>query len=125
MIRTRNDQCRGRARLARAATAAAFLALLAVANAPVRAETAESLPNFPGREETFGSCIGCHSFTVVGRQGMSRERWDATLTWMQEKHAMPDLGPDLRRIVLDYLAQAYPDRPAAGGGWVNPFAPRN
>ena len=45
-------------------------------------ETPESLPDFKGREETFGYCIGCHSFRVVGRQGMDRARWDETLRFM-------------------------------------------
>lgn len=88
-------------------------------------ETPESLPDFPGREETFGYCIGCHSMKVVSRQGMERSRWDETLTWMTEKHSMPEPEPDMRKILLDYLAQAFPPKaPSQGGGWVNPFAPK-
>jgi hypothetical protein len=88
-------------------------------------ETHESLPDFPGREETFGYCIGCHSFTLVGRQGMDRGRWDDTLTWMTAKHSMPAPDPQMRALLLDYLSQAYPARaPAQTGGWVNPFAPK-
>ncbi|MFZ4531578.1 MAG: hypothetical protein ACOYOJ_07145 [Alsobacter sp.] len=88
-------------------------------------ETHESLPDFPGREETFGYCIGCHSFTVVGRQGMDRGRWDDTLSWMTEKHSMPPPDPPTRKLLLDYLSQAYPTKaPAQNGGWVNPFAPK-
>jgi hypothetical protein len=88
-------------------------------------ETPESLPNFPGRDETFGYCIGCHSLRVVGRQGMDRARWDETLTWMTEKHNMPEPDPDMRKTLLDYLAQAFPPAaPAQRGGWVSPFAPR-
>ena len=88
-------------------------------------ETHESLPDFPGREETFGYCIGCHSFTLVGRQGMDRGRWDDTLTWMTAKHGMPAPDPQTRRVLLDYLSQAYPTKaPAQAGGWVNPFAPK-
>ena len=88
-------------------------------------ETHESLPDFPGREETFGYCIGCHSFTLVGRQGMDRGRWDDTLAWMTAKHGMPAPDPQTRRVLLDYLSQAYPTKaPAQAGGWVNPFAPK-
>ena len=88
-------------------------------------ETPESLPDFPGREETFGYCVGCHSMKVVGRQGMDRARWDETLNWMTEKHNMPPPDPDMRKVLLDYLAQAFPPAaPAQGGGWTSPFAPQ-
>lgn len=90
-------------------------------------ETPESLPDFKGREETFGYCIGCHSFKVVGRQGMDRERWDETLTWMTEKHNMPPPDPETRKLLLDYLTQAFPPdsgEQSGSGGWVNPFAPK-
>lgn len=88
-------------------------------------ETAETLPDFPGREETFGYCIACHSMTVVGRQGMDRARWDETLNWMADKHGMPAPDPEMRKTLLDYLSQAFPPKaPAQGGGWVNPFAPK-
>lgn len=114
--------------LAAAAAAAILGALLATASAQTPTaveETPESLPDFPGREETFGYCIGCHSFQVVGRQGMDRARWDDTLSWMTEKHAMPALDAGLRKVLLDYLAQAYPTKaPSQAGGWVSPFAPK-
>lgn len=99
--------------------------LLSSSTALAEEETPEALPDLPGREETFGYCIGCHSMTVVGRQGMDRGRWDATLTWMTEKHGMPEPDADMRKVLLDYLAQAFPPQtPAKGGGWVNPFAPK-
>lgn len=112
-----------------AATAAALLgALLATAAAQTPTateESPESLPDFPGREETFGYCVGCHSFKVVGRQGMDRSRWDDTLNWMTEKHAMPAPDAEMRKVLLDYLAQAYPTKaPSPAGGWVSPFAPK-
>ena len=93
---------------------------------PARAQTAdeetpESLPDFKGRDETFGFCAGCHSFKVVGRQGMDRARWDQTLTFMTEKHNMPAPDPETRALLLDYLTQAYPPKPTSG--FVSPFAP--
>lgn len=108
-----------------AAFAAAWIST-ACAQAPAAIEeTPESLPDFPGREETFGYCIGCHSFKVVGRQGMDRARWDETLSWMTEKHNMPPPDAETRKLLLDYLAQAYPAQTAGQrGGWVNPFAPK-
>lgn len=112
-------------RLATLRVAALAAALLAPPAAFGQDETPESLPDFPGRDEVFGYCIGCHSMTVVGRQGMDRSRWDETLTWMTEKHSMPEPDADMRKVLLDYLAQAFPPKaPAASGGWVNPFAPK-
>ena len=40
---------------------------------------------------------------------MSRDRWDETLHWMTEKQGMGELPPTLRNLVLDYLAQAFPE----------------
>lgn len=105
------------------AVTAAFVANAAAQNASTTEETPESLPDFRGREETFGYCIGCHSFKVVGRQGMDRARWDETLSWMTEKHNMPAPDEETRKVLLDYLAQAFPASSAAGG-WVSPFAPK-
>ena len=114
---------RGLATACATAITAAFIGSAAAQNATTTEETPESLPDFKGRDETFGYCIGCHSFKVVGRQGMDRARWDETLSWMTEKHNMPAPDGETRKILLDYLAQAFPASSAAGG-WVNPFAPK-
>ena len=90
-----------------------------------RDETPEEFPAGSGREETFYACTACHNFKLVAAQGLSRERWDDTLTFMTTRHNMPALAGDERRLVLDYLETAYPPRaPASRGGWQNPFAPR-
>lgn len=113
-----------RAGLIAAALLMALPVPASVAKAGSTQETAESLPDFPGRELAFGFCAGCHSFQVVGRNGMSRARWDQTLTWMSERHAMPVPDADIRKELLDYLEKAYPERPQSNRGWVNPFAPQ-
>ena len=106
-------------------TAVIAAALLAATVALAQEESPETMPDFPGRDETFGYCVGCHSMKVVGRQGMDRGRWDETLTWMSQKHSMPEPDADTRKLLLDYLAQAYPPKPPAqGGGWISPFAPK-
>lgn len=89
-------------------------------------ESPETFPDFPGRDETFGFCAACHAFRLVASQGMTRERWDASLAWMSEKHAMPAPEPVERDVILDYLAKAFPPRESAGGRgrWSNPFTPR-
>jgi hypothetical protein len=106
-----------RARLAAAAMCAA------VASPAAAFDELDALPDGPGREESFYSCIACHSFQVVTRQGMSRAMWDDTITLMVERHGMPELQPDEREIIVEYLAEKFP--PTAGGsrrGWTNPFA---
>lgn len=126
---------RGRVRKgARGALACALLALASVATertvlgqtAPAvtpREERVEDLPPGAGREETFGLCAACHAYRLVSIQGLSRDRWDETLTWMTQRHNMPDLQGDDRELILNYLASAHPPRTSpAAGGFRNPFA---
>jgi hypothetical protein len=90
-----------------------------------REERLEDLPAGAGREETFGFCTACHGFRLVSNQGLTREKWDETLTWMTARHNMPDIQGADRDVILDYLAQHYPPKaPARGGGFRNPFAPQ-
>jgi hypothetical protein len=90
-----------------------------------RDERPEDFAPGPGRDEAFYACTACHNFRLVAAQGLSRERWDDTLTFMTARHNMPALAGDERRLVLDYLETAYPPRaPASRGGWQSPFAPR-
>ncbi len=106
--------------------ACGMLAGAAQAQAPAfmpSQETPESLPEGPGREETFYACTACHNFKLVAAQGQTRAQWNDTLTWMTERHNMADIQGADRELILDYLAQHYPPRaPARAGGWRNPFA---
>lgn len=110
-----------------AGTMALGLALSAQAQAPAfipQDERLEDLPPSSGREETFGLCSACHGFKLVSNQGMTRAQWDETLTWMTERHNMPDVQGAERDVILDYLARHYPPRaPSRAGGFRNPFAP--
>jgi hypothetical protein len=83
-------------------------------------ESPEDYPAGAGREQTFYACTPCHGFRIVAQQGQSRRQWDETLDWMTQRHNMPKLEGDDRRIVLDYLAATYPPR-SAPRGWQNPF----
>ena len=83
-------------------------------------EGPEQYPAGPNRDDAFYFCTACHSFRIVAQQGMSRERWDDSLTWMVERHSMPDVQGVQRQKILDYLASAFPER-RAPGGWKNPF----
>src|SRR5690554_4560773 len=75
-----------------------------------REETPEEFPPGPGREDTFYACTACHNFKLVAAQGMTRRQWDESLTLMTERHGMPPLEGEERRIVLDYLEQTFPPR---------------
>ncbi|MDX1424050.1 MAG: hypothetical protein R3322_12985 [Kiloniellales bacterium] len=67
----------------------------------------QGLPPGPGREEVFYGCQACHSLRIVVQQGLSRSRWDKTLTWMVEEQGMPEPDKDERALILDYLAEHY------------------
>jgi cytochrome c len=67
----------------------------------------ESLPEGPGKEETFYLCHTCHSFLLVSQQRLSRPHWDETLDWMVEEQGMPEIVDEERELVLDYLETHY------------------
>ena len=89
-------------------------------------------PDGPHRDEVFHLCTACHSSRLVRNQAMSRERWDATLSWMSDRHGMPELTGEERERFLDYLSASF--GPAGEGSRPrapflsqpprkNPFAP--
>lgn len=105
-------------RIVRFSSAAVLAACLAWGLAPPSVLFAEdavdpdeallaSLPEGPGKEETFYACHGCHSFRLVVQQGLSRKHWDETLDWMVEEQGMPELDDDERVLILDYLEAHY------------------
>ena len=81
-------------------------------------ETPDDLPEGKGRDETFYACAACHGTALIKAQGMTRERWDATIDWMMERHGMPEIDPADRVLIVDYLAQTFPSRQR---GRPNPF----
>jgi hypothetical protein len=86
-----------------------------------QAEDPDSYPDGPGRDDAFYACAGCHAFRLVASQGLSRERWDETISYMTERHGMPKLEGKDREIILNYLAKTYPPKPAQNPGFQNPF----
>lgn len=88
-----------------------------------RDENPEMYPDAPHREDAFYFCVACHSFQIVAQQRMSRARWDDVLTWMTERHSMPDVQGEERDKILDYLSSAFPET-TQPRGWKNPFAPQ-
>lgn len=84
-------------------------------------EMPEALPEGHGREDTFYRCTACHSTAVIRRSRLSRDRWDELMDWMTERHGMPPLEGDERRLVVDYLAGAFPPQEQRRRGPANPF----
>jgi hypothetical protein len=52
------------------------------------------------------NCTNCHSAKLVTQNRMSKERWLATIRWMQETQNLWDLGENEEAIV-NYLAINY------------------
>lgn len=52
------------------------------------------------------NCTNCHSAKLVTQNRMSKERWIATIRWMQETQNLWDLGNNEDAIV-NYLATNY------------------
>ncbi|MEI8592882.1 c-type cytochrome [Photobacterium sp. Hal280] len=63
----------------------------------------------PGKDMALvaSACSACHSLYLVTQQGLSKERWDALLTWMVEEQGMDELAPDDREAILVYLSTYY------------------
>lgn len=68
-----------------------------------RAGNDSSLPAGPNRELVETTCTPCHSAALILQNRMKRDRWDETITWMQEKQGLETLTPATRNQILDYL----------------------
>ncbi|MFS4492014.1 monoheme cytochrome C [Maribacter sp. 2308TA10-17] len=60
-----------------------------------------------GLMETVNNCTNCHSSELVLQNRMSKERWVATIRWMQETQNLWDLGGN-EEIIVNYLVTNYP-----------------
>lgn len=94
-------------------------AAMALTPAPVEAQSADAdedspevLPEGKGRDETFYSCVACHSTMIIRRQGMTRPQWEAALVWMTERHGLPVIDEPDRSLILDYLAAKFGPKPS-------------
>jgi hypothetical protein len=80
------------------------------------------LPDGHGRDETFYLCTACHSSALIRRSGFTRQQWDDLMDWMVEKQNMNPLTEEERKLVVDYLAGAFPPRQTRPPAFANPFA---
>ena len=53
------------------------------------------------------NCTNCHSSKLVTQNRMNKERWEATIDWMQETQNLGDLGRN-EEIIINYLVANYP-----------------
>ena len=65
----------------------------------------QGLPADDGVDLVLENCTACHSTEIIRENHMSRKAWDETITWMQEKQGLWELGKN-RKIILDYLSKA-------------------
>lgn len=60
-----------------------------------------------GLLKVIGHCTVCHSAEIIIQNRMDRERWNATIRWMQDTQNLWELGND-QKIIVDYLVTQYP-----------------
>lgn len=68
-----------------------------------RTDVANGLVKAPGRELLLAHCTACHSTALITQNRMTRQRWDDTITWMQETQRLWPIPPADRARILDYL----------------------
>ena len=100
--------------------------VLAGPGLPARAQDdpGQGLPAGPGRDEVVAWCSGCHAMHLVVQQGMSRSRWDETISWMVSEHNMPQPSDAERTVLLDYLTAHYNETRGRGGCIETPWGRR-
>ncbi len=99
------------------------------AQAPEPREYPE-LAGGPGRDLIVTNCVACHSLRVVVTSHMSRDEWDAAITWMQDKHHLWPFTDEDRLGILDYLEATQgpldeSDDSEEPGPWAEPLYPPN
>jgi len=65
------------------------------------------LKDAKGLMTVVNNCTNCHSAKLVIQNRMNKERWDATIRWMQDTQNLWDLG-DNQKVIVDYLVTNYP-----------------
>jgi hypothetical protein len=60
-----------------------------------------------GLMTVVNNCTNCHSSKLVTQNRMNTERWNATITWMQETQNLWDLGRN-QEVIVNYLVTNYP-----------------
>lgn len=62
-----------------------------------------------GLMAVVNNCTNCHSAKLVTQNRMNKDRWIATIRWMQETQNLWDLGNN-EEIIVNYLVTNYPPK---------------
>ena len=62
-----------------------------------------NLPAGPGAEETYYTCVACHSTAIILQQEITDERWDYLWHWMIEEQGMIEPDEETKELILSYL----------------------
>lgn len=60
-----------------------------------------------GLMTVVNNCTNCHSAKLLTQNRMNKERWEATIKWMQDTQGLWNLG-DNHEIIINYLVSNYP-----------------
>ncbi len=60
-----------------------------------------------GLMTVVANCTACHSAQLIIQNKMNKERWNATIRWMQETQNLWELG-DNQAVIVNYLVTNYP-----------------
>jgi len=60
-----------------------------------------------GLMAVVNNCTNCHSAQLVIQNRMDRDRWIATIRWMQKTQNLWDLGEN-EAVIVNYLVTNYP-----------------
>ena len=106
------------------------VAAVGAGSQPVASNDPVELAPGPGRDLVAISCAVCHSLRVVVETRMSRADWDASITWMQQKHHLWPFTDEDRALILDYLETTQgpleeAEVPEEPGPWAQPLYPLN
>lgn len=89
------------------------VSVLLLLTTAVRAQTPAapaSLPAGEGRELAAAKCVGCHDASRLATPGYTREGWQGVIARMTKLGVT--LTPEQLPLLTEYLARAYPERPA-------------
>lgn len=61
------------------------------------------LPDGPGVEETYYTCVACHSTDIIKQQRVTDLRWDELWDWMIDAQGMVAPDDETKTAILTYL----------------------
>ncbi len=60
-----------------------------------------------GLMTVVANCTACHSAQLIIQNKMNKQKWNATIRWMQETQNLWQLG-DKQEVIVNYLVKNYP-----------------